>query len=54
MAVIINDFELILDSPASDQAAATAPQAAPPVPKPEDVARMAAHLAARDARVEAD
>lgn len=53
MAVIINDFELVLDSPTPDATVAPA-QPAPAQVKPEDVKRMAEHEAARAARVEAD
>ena len=57
MAVVINDFEVVMDPPAQQQPAATPGAAAAPAPAmpigPAEMKAIAAHLARRLERVRA-
>jgi hypothetical protein len=56
MPVIINDFEIITESPRQEPAAAAPPAAdeQPPALRPEDIARIMARQTSRTERVRAD
>lgn len=57
MAVIINDFEIVVDPPqpqANGAATAEQPQGGLPVLRPEDIERIVRHFERRRARLHAD
>jgi hypothetical protein len=55
MAVIINDFEVIMDQPKTTGSAPPSPQSAPPPNlRPDDIQRIQRHFEQRKLRLLAD
>lgn len=55
MAVIINDFEVVVEPPAETRPPDRPPEPAPPAPpRPQDIERIIRHFEERRARVAAD